>query len=72
MVFIVEAGELELIKIRSHFQNAPWEFMGQSMKAFTDVTRFSQWEDCTQHSVSILITCYSQLEFEPFNLCLQT
>ena len=39
MVFIVEEGELELIKIRYNFQYALQEFLGQTMEVFTDVTK---------------------------------
>ena len=36
IVFTVEAGELELIKIRSNFQNTVKELV-EAMEAFTDV-----------------------------------
>ena len=71
MVDPVEAEELELIQIRSNFQNAIWEFWVEALEAFTDVTklveafgletvllchiRFSKWEDSRQISVSIIL-----------------
>ena len=38
MVDLVEAYELELIKIRYNFQNA-WEFQVEALEASTDMTK---------------------------------
>ena len=39
IVFMVEAGEIELIKIRYDFQNTFQKFLVEAMKAFTGVTK---------------------------------
>ena len=39
MVYPFEAEELELIKIRSHFQNTLQEFWVKALEGFTDVTK---------------------------------
>ena len=40
MVDLVEAGELDLIKIKYNFQNTLWDDQSEAVEAFSEVEEF--------------------------------